>query len=358
VSSLIESSSVSGRLPDDDPSARIIHFDAMQPRKERMRRTAAGEKMPAVSRATTGSTPQAPPILPVAEVPTQPVPESRSAESRSAAVSSPNVSVAPAVKAGLGRADLESFLIGFVVEQTGYPVEMVELDVDLEADLGIDSIKKAQLFGEMAEQFGIQPPADAGDISLDDFPTLGHVVNFLEQAMAAGSHPAVGGNAAAPAPVVASSSVSDSVAPSPTMSSANGSATQPTVSQPAVSQPAMNAADLEAFLVNFVVDQTGYPTEMVELDADLEADLGIDSIKKAQLFGELAEQFGIQPPDDASEFSLDDFPTLRHIAGFLQNATAEGASAPAASMVSSAETTVTAPMHDVASVSEPAASGS
>ena len=53
-------------------------------------------------------------------------------------------------------------------------------------------------------------------------------------------------------------------------------------------------ADLETFLVNFVVEQTGYPTEMVELDADLEADLGIDSIKKAQLFGELGEYFDVQ----------------------------------------------------------------
>ena len=47
--------------------------------------------------------------------------------------------------------------------------------------------------------------------------------------------------------------------------------------------------ELETFLVNFVVEQTGYPPEVVELDADLEADLGIDSIKKAQLFGELRE---------------------------------------------------------------------
>ena len=53
-------------------------------------------------------------------------------------------------------------------------------------------------------------------------------------------------------------------------------------------QPSPPAAtDIESFLINFVVEQTGYPTEVVELDADLEADLGIDSIKKAQLFGEL-----------------------------------------------------------------------
>ena len=67
----------------------------------------------------------------------------------------------------------------------------------------------------------------------------------------------------------------------------------------------LNPAELEKFLINFVVEQTGYPPEVVELDADLEADLGIDSIKKAQLFGELAEYFDVaaQREPDAGRFS-------------------------------------------------------
>ena len=70
-------------------------------------------------------------------------------------------------------------------------------------------------------------------------------------------------------------------------------------------------------MVNFVVEQTGYPAEVVELDADLEADLGIDSIKKAQLFGELQEYFDVGALSTTSELSLDDFPTLRHVLDFL-----------------------------------------
>jgi acyl carrier protein len=84
---------------------------------------------------------------------------------------------APASTGSLSGANLEKFLINFVVEQTGYPEEMVELDADLEADLGIDSIKKAQLFGELSEYFEVQV---SEDLTLDDFPTLRHVVNFLE----------------------------------------------------------------------------------------------------------------------------------------------------------------------------------
>ena len=43
-------------------------------------------------------------------------------------------------------------------------------------DLGIDSIKKAQLFGELSEYFEVQVTEE---LSLDDFPTLRHVMNFL-----------------------------------------------------------------------------------------------------------------------------------------------------------------------------------
>ena len=64
--------------------------------------------------------------------------------------------------------------------------------------------------------------------------------------------------------------------------------------QPQPASGGLDPAELEKFLINFVVEQTGYPPEVVELDADLEADLGIDSIKKAQLFGELAEYFDVQ----------------------------------------------------------------
>ncbi|MFM9197458.1 MAG: phosphopantetheine-binding protein, partial [Planctomycetia bacterium] len=74
------------------------------------------------------------------------------------------------------------------------------------------------------------------------------------------------------------------------------------------------AAEIEAFLIDFVVEQTGYPREIVELDADLEADLGIDSIRKAQLFGEIGQKYGLKADDSVS---LDEFPTLRHLLGYM-----------------------------------------
>lgn len=74
---------------------------------------------------------------------------------------------------------IEQFLIQFVCEQTGYPPEVVSLDQDLEADLGIDSIKKAQLLGELREQYQIKMPAGASGLSLSQFVTLRDISQFL-----------------------------------------------------------------------------------------------------------------------------------------------------------------------------------
>ncbi|MGM0487266.1 MAG: beta-ketoacyl synthase N-terminal-like domain-containing protein [Planctomycetota bacterium] len=210
------------------------------------------------------------------------------------------------------RQDLQRILVGFVIDQTGYPEEIIELDADLEADLGIDSIKKAQLFGEVGERFQIAPRED---LSLDDFPTLNHVLDFLVQELggvdggaAVGETEAVG--AKAPEKTVAD----EASAHANPASAAPGTEESTGGDAPAAVAGGPGREELRDILVGFVIDQTGYPEEIIELDADLEADLGIDSIKKAQLFGEVGERFQIAPRED---LSLDDFPTLNHVLDFL-----------------------------------------
>ena len=104
------------------------------------------------------------------------VPSSPVASSRRGAVEVPAVASSGSVGGGASSVELETFLIDFVVEQTGYPREIVELDADLEADLGIDSIRKAQLVGEIGLKYGLT--AD-DDVSLDAFPTLRHLLEYL-----------------------------------------------------------------------------------------------------------------------------------------------------------------------------------
>ena len=56
---------------------------------------------------------------------------------------------------------------------------MLELSMDMEADLGIDSIKRVEIFGAMTEQYpevsGINPQ------ELTELRTLGQIVDYIAQ---------------------------------------------------------------------------------------------------------------------------------------------------------------------------------
>ena len=47
-------------------------------------------------------------------------------------------------------------VLQIVAEKTGYPPEMLDLDLDLEADLGVDTVKQAETFAAIREAFGIE----------------------------------------------------------------------------------------------------------------------------------------------------------------------------------------------------------
>jgi acyl transferase domain-containing protein/acyl carrier protein/3-hydroxymyristoyl/3-hydroxydecanoyl-(acyl carrier protein) dehydratase len=229
-----------------------------------------------------GAKPQA---LPVIERPVEPV---------VAAVPATEITVRTS---HVDRDAVRKFMINYVVDQTGYPEDMVEMSADLEADLGIDSIKKAQLIGELAENFELAHLAGSlSDLSLDDFRSLENILDFVMKP---------GGSAKPQALSVVERPVEPVMAAVP--------ATEITVTTSHVDRDAVRK-----FMINYVVDQTGYPEDMVEMSADLEADLGIDSIKKAQLIGELAENFELAHlAGSLSDLSLDDFRSLENVLDFV-----------------------------------------
>jgi acyl carrier protein len=237
-------------------------------------------------------------------------------------VFAPTATAASSQATSASSAELETFLVDFVVEQTGYPREIVELDADLEADLGIDSIRKAQLFGEIGQRYGLT--ADES-VSLDDFRTLRHLLDYMLPRVGGGARSAV----AAPISAPTAKAPATSWEPQP-VAATNGHAVEPvfapTATAAASQATSASSAELETFLVDFVVEQTGYPREIVELDADLEADLGIDSIRKAQLFGEIGQRYGLTADESVS---LDDFRTLRHLLDYMLPRVGGGARAAA-----------------------------
>ncbi len=52
------------------------------------------------------------------------------------------------------RESMAGLLIRLVSERTGYPAEMLDLDLNLEADLGIDSIKRVEILGSLQRELG------------------------------------------------------------------------------------------------------------------------------------------------------------------------------------------------------------
>ncbi|MFK0153983.1 SDR family NAD(P)-dependent oxidoreductase [Streptomyces sp. NPDC090493] len=60
-------------------------------------------------------------------------------------------------------ADVERVVLEIISERTGYPVDMIEPDLDLEADLSIDSIKRAEIAGELAKRLGVAGGAETLD---------------------------------------------------------------------------------------------------------------------------------------------------------------------------------------------------
>ncbi len=62
------------------------------------------------------------------------------------------VEVVASPSAVSGPTDVTAMLLSIVSERTGYPLEMLDLDLDLEADLSIDSIKRVEILGAVAER--------------------------------------------------------------------------------------------------------------------------------------------------------------------------------------------------------------
>lgn len=185
---------------------------------------------------------------------------------------------------------VKAYCIKLVSEKTGYPADMLDLDLDLEADLGIDTVKQAELFAELREHYHL---ARREDLRLSDYNTLRKVIAFMKQTTSSNE-------AAAPAQAVQA----------------------PVVEKTPVNKPGdkiHDEKDVKAFILALVSEKTGYPPEMLDLELDLEADLGIDTVKQAELFATIRERYGIPRRED---LILADYNTLTKVVEFVLTSTA------------------------------------
>ena len=193
-------------------------------------------------------------------------------------------------------------ILDLVVEKTGYPKDMLDLDLDLEADLGVDTVKQAEMFAAIREIYNI--PRDENR-KLRDYPTLAHVIRFVYE-----QRPDLAGIGAH----------QRRCCPNASTSCANA---------PCRLRPQSHAPTTDSIkdkVLEIVAEKTGYPKDMLDLDLDLEADLGIDTVKQAEMFAAVRAAYNI-PRDE--NLKLRDFPTLAHVIQFAQDRAAECASASA-----------------------------
>ena len=167
---------------------------------------------------------------------------------------------------------------------TGYPADLLDPDLDLEADLGVDTVKQAEVFAAVRTQWNLERD---DTLQLREFPTLNHVAGWVrDQARRpTGCRRAAPAAAAAPAP------------PRPPAA-------------PDRRRPHPRRRH------RIVAEMTGYPADLLDPDLDLEADLGVDTVKQAEVFAAVRTQWNLERDDT---LQLREFPTLNHVAGWVRD---------------------------------------
>jgi acyl carrier protein len=232
------------------------------------------------------------------------------AASVSGTPASPAVGATPAaagVAATAAVSGVAQEVMKIIAEKTGYPTDMLDPELDLEADLGIDTVKQAEMFAAIRAAYDI--PREE-NLKMRDFPTLNHVIQFVYDRrpdLAPVVTGSVGGTLSTPA-FVASPAVAGEATPAIPMKAGAG------VAAPAAAAGGVEADEVRETVLKIIAEKTGYPADMLDPELDLEADLGIDTVKQAEMFAAIRAAYDIPREEN---LKLREFPTLQHVIQFV-----------------------------------------
>ena len=196
----------------------------------------------------------------------------------------PAPAATPAPLASSDQPPILATLMKTVSQLTGYPQEMLSADMDMEGDLGIDSIKRVEILSSLEEALP-HLPAISPEI-MGEIKTLGQIVDHISNL-----------TGVAPAPAEATS-------------------------RPPSKKNKDEKSAVEAALTTVVSELTGYPLEMLSADMDMESDLGIDSIKRVEILSAMEERLPDLP--GVSPEQMADLKTLGQIVAYLSSETGSG----------------------------------
>jgi len=180
-----------------------------------------------------------------------------------------------------------STLLAVVSEKTGYPVDNLNLSLSLDADLGVDSIKRVEILSTLQEKLPHAPQVKPEH--LGTLHTLQDVADFLN----------------------------------------NGTAHHEEAITPRTLEigrdqllllkrelePTAASGDIATTLLAVVSEKTGYPVDNLDLKLSLDADLGVDSIKRVEILSSLQEKLPYAP--QVKPEHLGTLHTLQDVADFL-----------------------------------------
>ncbi|WP_010250325.1 type I polyketide synthase [Acetivibrio cellulolyticus] len=156
----------------------------------------------------------------------------------------------------LMNASIKDEILNIYSSVTKYPKDMLDLSMEMEADLGIDTVKQATIFSMISDKFNLAPEQG---VRLSNYPTIGDVVNLICQM--------------------------------------NGSEEQAMVEKVQDSVETGNSSeglfDCSSDVFQVISEITKYPADMLDRDMEMEADLGIDTVKQATIFSILGQKYGV-----------------------------------------------------------------
>ncbi len=231
----------------------------------------------------------------------------------------PHVTEPPAIEApagepsavGLERATILAELRASYAAALDYPESLFTEDADLEADLGVDSVKQTELLSRVTDRYALS--FSAADIRMSELGTMSRLADFV---LGTTISPAT-----VPMPVPKPASVP---APPPDP----GPVLTPTFPEPRLpaepTEPTgRDRARVLAELRTVYALALDYPESLLAEDADLEADLGVDSVKQTELLARITEQYALSTLP--ANFRLAELTNLGAIADLVMDSSATAA---------------------------------
>ncbi|MFW9783054.1 MAG: beta-ketoacyl synthase N-terminal-like domain-containing protein, partial [Candidatus Heimdallarchaeota archaeon] len=174
---------------------------------------------------------------------------------------------------------LEDELIKLISDKTGYDIEDIDIEFDLEEDLGIDTVKQAEIFGELRNKLNI---SEDTEINLVGLGSIKNIIQKIQELM-----------------------IEQKI---------NLDAVYEQKRSISYNSELIDMNQVKSFVKKCIAEKTGYDIIDIEDSYDLEEDLGIDTVKQTEIFGELRNHYKIE---DSIEINISEIKNPKEITDFI-----------------------------------------